>query len=183
MNIVLLKHGSKYTSSDVNKQVKSLKKFTNNDIFCFTEDSKGVIIDCIDIPRKPKLVRWWNKMHLFSNNFPLNGKCVLFDLDILVNENPFEYIEKIDWNYPTFIRRKSKMEKFFRKHSYDTELNSSILAWTSHQNTYIWDIFSKNIDYHTRKYKGIDRFFWHEDIEWREFDHGISNTIDLQKDT
>ena len=75
------------------------------------------------------------------------------------------------------------MEKFFREHSYNTELNSSILAWTSHHNTYIWDIFSKNIDYHTRKYKGIDRFFWHEDIEWRQFDHGISNTIDLQKDT
>ena len=101
----------------------------------------------------------------------------------MIENNPFEYSEKIDWKYPTFIRRKFKMEKFFREHSYDTELNSSILAWTSHHNTYIWDIFSKNIDYHTRKYKGIDRFFWHEDIEWRQFDHGISNTIDLQKDT
>ena len=29
MNIVLLKHGSKYTSSDVNKQVKSLNKTVN----------------------------------------------------------------------------------------------------------------------------------------------------------
>ena len=97
MNIVLLKHGSKYTSDDVNKQAKSLKKYTDNDIFCFTEDPKDVIIDCIDIPRKPKLVRWWNKMHLFRDDFPLHGQCVLFDLDILIENNPFEYIEKIDW--------------------------------------------------------------------------------------
>ena len=79
MNIVLLKHGTKYTSDDVNKQVKSLKKHTDNDIFCFTEDPKDVIIDCIDIPRKPKLVRWWNKMHLFRDDFPLHGQCGLFD--------------------------------------------------------------------------------------------------------
>ena len=67
--------------------------------------------------------------------------------------------------------------------AYDTELNSSVLAWTSKQNSYIWNIFSKNIDYHTRKYKGIDRFFWHEKIEWRSFDDGIYNTIDLSKNT
>ena len=45
----------------------------------------------------------------------------------------------------------------------------------------VWDIFSKNIDYNTRKYKGIDRFFWHEEIEWRSFNDGIYNTIALQK--
>ena len=103
MNIILLKHGIKYTSDDVNKQVTSLKKFTNDDIFCFTEDPKGVIIDCIPIPRKPKLVRWWNKMHLFREDFELEGKCILFDLDIKILSNPFPYINNIDWNYPTFM--------------------------------------------------------------------------------
>lgn len=183
MNIVLLKHGTKYTAADVNKQALCIKKYTNNKIYCFTEDRSDVVINCIDIPRRPKLMRWWNKMHLFRNDFPLSGQCVLFDLDILIKDNPFKFIEKVDWNYPTFIRRKFKMEKFFREHSYDTELNSSILTWTSHHNTYIWDMFNKNIDYHTRKYKGIDRFFWHEKIEWRQFDYGISDTIDLQKNT
>jgi hypothetical protein len=76
-----------------------------------------------------------------------------------------------------------KKDKFYRKHSYNTELNSSVLAWTSRKNSYIWEIFTKNIDYNTRKYKGIDRFFWNEDIQWRSFDDGIYNTIDLSKDT
>ena len=45
---------------------------------------------------------------------------------------------------------------YMAEHAYDTEINSSILAWNSKQNSYIWDIFKKNIDYHTRKYKGIE---------------------------
>ena len=122
-------------------------------------------------------------MHLFREDFELEGKCILFDLDIKILSNPFSYTKNVDWNYPTFMKDPWKKDKFFRKHSYDTELNSSILAWTSRKNSYIWDIFSKNIDYNTRKYKGIDRFFWHEEIEWRSFDDGIYNTIDLSKDT
>ena len=181
MNIILLKHGTKYCAEDVNKIYHSLKNYTSANFYCFTEDKTNVIIDCIDIPRKPKLMRWWNKMHLFREDFELKGKCVLFDLDIKILSDPFSYINNIDWNYPTFMRDAWKKDKFFRKHSYDTELNSSILAWTSQQNSYIWDIFSKNIDYNTRKYKGIDRFFWHEKIEWRTFDNGIYDTIDLSK--
>jgi len=183
MNIILLKHGTKYGADDVNKIYHSLKDYTSANFYCFTENKKDVIIDCIDIPKKPKLMRWWNKMHLFRKDFEIEGKCVLFDLDIKILSDPFPYINDIDWNYPTFMRDLWKKDKFFRKHSYDTELNSSILAWTSKQNSYIWDIFSENIDYNTRKYKGIDRFFWHEKTEWRTFDNGIYDTIDLSKDT
>ena len=181
MNIILLKHGTKYSADNVNEIYDSLKDYTSANFYCFTEDKKDVIIDCIDIPKKPKLMRWWNKMHLFRKDFEIEGKCVLFDLDIKILSDPFPYINDIDWNYPTFMRDLWKKDKFFRKHSYDTELNSSILAWTSRENSYIWDIFSKNIDYNTRKYKGIDRFFWHEKIQWRTFDNGIYDTIDLSK--
>ena len=71
MNIILLKHGKKYSAADVNRQALSLRKYTNEKIYCFTEDPTDVVIDCIEIPRKPKLVRWWNKLHLFRDNFPL----------------------------------------------------------------------------------------------------------------
>ena len=94
MNIILLKHGTKYSATDVNRQALSLQKYTNEKIYCFTEDPTEVIIDCIEIPRKPKLAKWWNKMNLFRDDFPLSGECVLFDLDIEIQENPFVYIEK-----------------------------------------------------------------------------------------
>ena len=79
-------------------------------------------------------------MHLFREDFELEGKCILFDLDIKILSNPFSYIRNVDWNYPTFMKDPWKKDKFFRKHSYDTELNSSILAWTSRKNSYIWDV-------------------------------------------
>jgi len=182
MNIILLKHGDKYTAEDVNKQALSIAKYTSNKIYCFTENKKDVKIECIDIPKKPRLVRWWNKMHLFRDDFLLEGKCVLFDLDIKIISDPFIYLNNIDWNYPTFIHDYWKKEMYMAEHAYDTEINSSILAWNSKQNSYIWDIFKKNIDYHTRKYKGIDRFFWHEDIKWRTFKNEILETINLSKD-
>lgn len=177
MNIILLKHGTKYTAEDVNNQAAALQRFTDYKIFCLTEDSKDVTIDCINLPDKPKLVRWWNKMHLFSSAFPLSGKCVLFDLDVSIEKDPFQYIEDIDWSNPTFMHDYWKVDLKRAEHAYDTELNSSTLAWTAHANTYIWDLFSSNIDYYTRKYAGIDRFFWHEDIKWNCFDNGIHQSV------
>lgn len=180
MNVVLLKHGDKYTSDDVNKQAQCLTKVSKGvigQIYCFTEDRTGVNIECIDIPEKPKLQRWWNKMHLFRDNFPLTGKCVLFDLDVEIKSDPFEYIKGIDFSTPTFMRDDWKKDLHYKKHSYETELNSSVLAWTAHKNTYIWDLFSKNIDYNTRKYKGIDRFFWNEIKDWNTFDSGIHESV------
>ena len=180
MNIILLKHGNKYSADDVNKQAQSLKKFTDYNIFCFTEDPKDVIIDYITpIPKAPRLMRWWNKMHLFRDDFALSGKCVLFDLDIEINENPFPYIENIDWSTPTFLKDDWKKDLYYTQHSYETELNSSVLAWSAGKSHDIWKLFSSNIDYYTRKYKGIDRFFWNENIEWNTFDNRINRTITL----
>ena len=116
-------------------------------------------------------------MHLFRDNFPLTGKCVLFDLDVEIKTDPFEYIKDIDFSTPTFMRDDWKKDLHYKKHSYETELNSSVLAWTAHKNTYIWDLFSKNIDYNTRKYKGIDRFFWNEIKDWNTFDSGIHKSV------
>ena len=180
MNIILLKHGKKYSADDVNKQAESIKRFTDNPIFCFTEDPKDVIIDyIIPIPKSPRLMRWWNKMHLFRDDFALSGKCVLFDLDIEINENPFPYIENIDWNYPTFLREYSKKDLYYTKHAYETELNSSVLAWTCGKHDEIWNLFASNIDYYTRKYKGIDRFFWNENIEWKTFDYELHTLLTI----
>lgn len=177
MNVILLKHGTKYTAEDVNLQAQALQKYTQHKIFCFTENPKDVIVNCIDIPNKPKLVRWWNKMHLFSSTFPLQGKCVLFDLDVKIKDNPFEYLKNINWDNPTFMHDYWKVNLKRSQHAYDTELNSSVLAWSAHKNTYIWDLFANNIDYNTRKYKGIDRFFWNENIKWETFDNGIHNAV------
>ena len=177
MNIILLKHGTKYTAEDVNRQAEVLLNFADYPIFCLTEDPKDVIIECLPIPDSPKLMRWWNKLHVFRHDFVLDNRCVMFDLDIDITASPFPYIESIDWRYPTFITDDHKNELYYEKHAYETMLNSSVMAWTSHRNTEYWDIFSRNIDYYTRKYKGVDRYVWDQKLLHRTFDNAIRSTI------
>ena len=179
MNIILLKHGNKYSAVDVNRQAEKLMHYADYNIFCLTEDTKHVIIDCIPIPNKPKLMRWWNKLHVYRHDFLVDGRCVMFDLDMDIIKNPFPYIESIDWRYPTFIEDSHKNDLYYEKHAYETMLNSSIMAWTSYRNTEYWDIFSRKIDYYTRKYKGIDRYVWDQKLQYRKFDDGIHSTIIL----
>ena len=42
MNIILLKHGTKYSADDVNKIYHSLKDYTSANFYCFTEDKKEI---------------------------------------------------------------------------------------------------------------------------------------------
>lgn len=179
MNIILLKHGDKYNANHVNRLAEVLLNYADYEIFCFTEDPKDVIIECIEIPEQPKLLRWWNKLHVFRGDFRIDGRCCLFDLDIDIASNPFPYIEKIDWRYPTFIEDKHKENLYHKPHAYETMLNSSVMAWTSGRNTEYWDIFSRNIDYYTRKYKGMDRYVWDQKLMYKTFDHDILRTIVL----
>mgnify|MGYP000318395539 CR=1 FL=1 len=179
MNIILLKHGKKYSADDVNRQAEKLMNYADYPIFCFTEDPKDVIIDCIEIPRKPKLMRWWNKLNVYRHDFELSGRCVMFDLDMDIIKNPFPYIENIDWRYPTFIKDYWKEDMYWESHAYETKLNSSIMAWTAHRNTEYWWWFEQNIDYNTRKYKGMDRYIWDYDFNYKTFDKAIHETIIL----
>ena len=128
MNIVLLKHGKKYSANHVNRLAEVLLNYADYPIYCFTEDPTDVEIECIPIPRKPKLMRWWNKLHVFRADFVLDDRCCLFDLDIDITSNPFPYIEKIDWRVPHFIEDYWKKDLIHKPHAYDTMLNSSVMA-------------------------------------------------------
>tara|TARA_Y100001937_G_scaffold125836_1_gene193570 strand:+ start:530 stop:1069 length:540 start_codon:yes stop_codon:yes gene_type:complete len=179
MNIILLKHGKKYTAEDVHKQAKSLLKYVDYPIYCLTEDSTDVEIECIPIPRKPKLQRWWNKLHVFRRDFVCNNLCVMFDLDIDITDNPFPYIESIDWRFPHFIEDYWKQSMWWNDHAYETMLNSSVMAWNPGCNTEYWLQFEQNIDYNTRKYRGIDRYIWDHKFNYGTFDNEIHSTIVL----
>ena len=179
MKIVLLKHGTKYTAADVNRQAEAIQKFCDYDIFCFTEDPKDVIIDTIPIPEKPRVMRRWNKLLMFREDFPIKETCVLFDLDINIRWNPFPIIENIDWRKPHFINDYWKENLNWNPHAYDTKINSSIMAFTPGLNPEYWYAFCENIDYNTRKYAGIDRYIWDKRLHHGTFDNEIHTKIIL----
>lgn len=181
MNVIFVKWGTKYSSDHVIDLYNSLKAYNNNHTYyCYTDREADVLINAglrtIPIPEKPSLKKWWNKLKMFDKDFPLVGKNLYFDLDVKINSDPFNVIEKIEWDKLTVIDCHWKKSKLYKRLSnYDVDINSSILAWDSKLSNVheMWDHFynSGYKDYFLRKYVGMDRYIVHEDFEYNTFPH------------
>mgnify|MGYP001588276459 FL=1 len=174
-NIIFVKHGDKYSSEHVNKLHKQLKEFyPNANYHCYTEYPMGLNIPFIPCFNKPTLRFWWNKLAMFSEDFPVHGKCLFFDLDMDIKRDPSEFIK---WDGLTILKDYWKDDLYMAPHAYDVHINSSVITWTAGEQSHIWDHFLSNKDYFMRKYKGIDRFLVHEGLKFNTFKHGLVNSI------
>ena len=174
-NIIFVKHGDKYSAEHVNRLRDKLKEFfPTTQYFFYTEDRIGVEVEVIPCFEKPSLRFWWNKLAMFSADFPVKGKCLFFDLDMDIKEDPSSFLK---WDGLTILKDYWKDDLYMAPHAYDVHINSSVITWTSGEQTHIWDHFMTNKDYFMRKYKGIDRFLVHEGLEFNTFDHGLVNSV------
>lgn len=174
-NIIFVKHGDKYTAEHVNKLRDQLMQyFPTAAYLCYTDDPLNVEIECLPVLKKPSLRFWWNKLALFNVDFPVKGRCLFFDLDMDIKEDPSAFLT---WDGLTIINSYWKQDMYFKKHAYDVTINSSIITWTAGEQNHIWDHFMSNRDYFMRKYKGIDRFLVHENIPHNTFKDGIVNSV------
>lgn len=175
MNIIFVKHGDKYNAEHVNRLRDQLfPYFKGASIYCYTDNPTGVEVECIPCFKKPTLRFWWNKLAMFSKDFPVKGKCLFFDLDMDIKEDPTFYLK---WDGLTVLNAYWKRYTFMAPHAYDVTINSSIITWTAGEQNHIWDHFNTNRDYFMRKYEGIDRFLVHEDFIINTHDDGIVNSI------
>lgn len=174
-NIIFVKHGNKYNYKHVNRLALQLVKyFPLAKFYCYTDDPNGVAIQTIPCFKKPTLKLWWNKLAMFSKDFPVEGRCLFFDLDMDVKNDPSEFIH---WNGLTVISSYWKRDLYMAPHAYDVLINSSIITWTAGEQTHIWDHFMTNRDYFMRKYPGIDRFLVHENFDLNTHPDGIVNSV------
>lgn len=174
-NIIFVKHGDKYTAEHVNRLRDQLMQyFPTAAYLCYTDDPLNVEIECLPVLKKPSLRFWWNKLALFNADFPVKGRCLFFDLDMDIKEDPSAFLT---WDGLTIINSYWKQDMYFKKHAYDVTINSSIITWTAGEQNHIWDHFMSNRDYFMRKYKGIDRFLVHENIPHNTFKDGIVNSV------
>lgn len=177
MNIIFVKHGDKYSHKHVNRLYEQcIQYWPKANYFCYTENKKGINarIEIISCFKKPTLRYWWNKLAMFSKDFPVKGKCLFFDLDMDIKEDPSEFIT---WNGLSILNAYWKKDMYYANHAYDVKINSSVITWTAGQQRYIWEHFNSNRDYFMRKYKGIDRFLEHEKIPYNLFKDGIVNSV------
>jgi len=176
-NIIFVKHGDKYNYKHVNRLFEQcFLIWPDAKYFCYTEDKKGInaAVNIIPCFKKPTLKLWWNKLAMFSKDFPVEGKCLFFDLDMDIQKDPSKLIT---WDGLTILEAYWKRDMFMRKHAYDVKINSSVITWTAGQQSHIWEHFMTNRDYFMRKYKGIDRFLVHENISFNTFKNGIVNSV------
>jgi hypothetical protein len=174
-NVIFVKHGKKYTADHVNRLADQLfKYYPNANFYCYTENPEGVNIMTIPIFKRPTLRFWWNKLAMFSRDFPVEGKCLYFDLDMDIKEDPSSFI---NWDGLTILNAYWKSNFYMSKHAFDVRINSSIITWTASEQAHVWEHFITNKDYFMRKYTGIDRFLVHEKFKFNTFKDGISNSV------
>lgn len=169
MNIIFLKQGNLYQSKHANALASQLRNYYPGARYiCYTEDPTGLYMEDIPFIPKPTLKKWWNKLSLFSDYFSqkVHGRCMLFDLDTMIAEDPGQYVKS--WDKLHVVDAYWKKDKYLAPHSYDTRINSSVLTWTSGTQNHIWEHFMTNRDYFMRKYRGIDGFIFNE-----AFDYGL----------
>ncbi len=86
-HVVCLKWGEKYPADYVNRLYAMVQRQlqATHDFYCVADHPRGLDsgIQYIPLPDLG-LVGWWNKLWLFSPEFPLRGPCLFLDLDIVI---------------------------------------------------------------------------------------------------
>ena len=174
-NIIFVKHGDKYSAEHVNRLFEQLHDYYPwANYYCYTDNPEGVLAKCIPCFKKPSLKFWWNKLAMFSKDFPVKGRCLYFDLDMDIKYDPSQYI---NWDGLTILDAYWKKDMYMAPHAYDVSINSSIITWVAGEQDHIWEKFMSNRDYYMRKYPGIDRFLVHEKIKFNTFENGLVNSV------
>lgn len=149
--------------------------------YCYTEDPKGIRQEAniIEIPKDNELEVWWNKLALFQKGM-FDGTCLFLDLDVVIQKNIDHLLNYLDLKCLTKVRSywKNENKTTFSinyddlKSSYDMTNNSSVMLWKADSLCDIWNHFMINPEYYMLKYRGIDRFIYHEGFETKNFPRG-----------
>lgn len=172
-NVLCVKWGDKFQSEHVNRLYKMAKKNISLpfNFYCWTEDSTGIDkeIKIVSLDKNLDLKKWWWKLTLFKKN-ELKGINLFLDLDVVIQNNIDHLFKYATKNKLTLIDRTIHplLEKTYESKLSDhnkmttTNWNSSIMIWNANENEDLYKKFIKNINFYTKFYAGIDRFFTYE---------------------
>jgi hypothetical protein len=122
--VVCLKWGDKYPADYVNRLYRMVSRQLGAPwrFHCVTDDATGLDpgIKHIDLPELG-LNGWWNKMWLFSPDFPLRGRCIYLDLDVVIAA-PINELVAFREDKPFCAIRDFVREEF----------NTSVICWQPH---------------------------------------------------
>jgi hypothetical protein len=177
INVVCVKWGDKYGAEYVNR----LKVMLDRNLtipfkmWCYTEDAYGIDydIEIIDIPEDEMLEGWWNKIGIFKESMPYDGRCLYLDLDTVIQNNIDDLVEYEThelcgvWTYWNEVWTDNTHPDPQQRHK--VPFNSSVMTWNKHKCTHIWDHFWENHNDYIMKYYGDDKYLGNEIIGFETF--------------
>ena len=158
LNVICVKHGTKYTSLHVNRLYNMVKRHLTipHRFVCFTENPTDINpnINIVKLPYNSSISGWWWKTYIFCkdhfNNFDIN---LYFDLDMVIVKN----IDKlITYKQGRFIGLEDVGRVFGNK----GKLGSAVMRWQDHTYSNIWNTFIPNPDIAKKYPTGDQAYIW-----------------------
>ena len=158
--IICLKIGDAYSPDYVNNLYKAVRKYTDNDFICFTDDSTGIdpgVICHTMLPRSSE--GWWptwSKIEIFGRKeIKKYQKKIYFDLDLVIQGSITPILEHdADWSA---IECPWKGKIFRLTHPGESIINTSVMVWKDI--TWIYDKWESDWENIVRNYRGTD--YWY----------------------
>jgi hypothetical protein len=166
LNVVCLKHGTKYSSDYVNKLYNMIQRHLTipHNFICFTDNEVGVDdrIKIIKLPSMP-IEGWWWKPYIFkTGHFPDGDDIFYIDLDMVVVDN----INKLIEFEPTKFVGLQDVGRVFRP-GYK-KLGSAVMRWKANEYSIIWNNLEKNLT-QTKKFHGDQDWIWEQTKQYLVF--------------
>jgi hypothetical protein len=158
VNVICLKHGTKYGPEYVNKLYNMVQRHLTvpHRFVCFTDNSDK-LLDSIEIRLLPKdinLQGWWWKPYIFKKDHFSNGDTNLFfDLDMIIVKNIDHYLEY----EPTSFVGLRDVGRVFNNNI--RKLGSAVMKWPANHYTDIWDIMHADPT-RVKRFHGDQDWIW-----------------------
>lgn len=159
LNIVCLKHGTKYGPDYVNKLYGMIQRNLSipYNFICFTDDETGLDqrIKIIKLPTMP-IEGWWWKPYIFKEGHFLDGDDIFYiDLDMVIVDK----IDKLIYFEPDKFVGLQDVGRVFRP-GY-RKLGSAVMRWKANQHNHIWNNLERNLS-QTKKFHGDQDWIWEQ---------------------
>ena len=142
LNVVCLKHGTKYGPEYVNKLYNMIQRHLTvpHQFVCFTDNPEGLDsrINIHILPNDQSLQGWWWKLYLFKEGHFSNDDTILFfDLDMVIVKN----IDNLVSYLPDSFVGLEDVGRIFNR---APKLGSAVMRWPANQYSKIWNQFNLN---------------------------------------
>jgi hypothetical protein len=156
-NILVLKHGQKYSADYVNKMFNMVSANLKDDFnfYCITEDPGNLDhrINVIPLPTVA-VTGWWYKPYIFSADLPIDGTILYLDLDLVITNTLDRLFDFYPGEYCIIRDFTRAMRPRWEKY------NSSVIRFEKGQLDYVWQKFKKEHLQIVRKHYGDQDYLY-----------------------